>query len=102
MSTVQVTVSNNQVSVDKPTLSMGGQGRNVQIQWVLNTTGWTFPNNGIVFGTNNQFTHLGPVANGARFQCVDANSDSNSYKYTINVVNGSQTLSLDPIIQNGE
>lgn len=103
MPEVNVSVVNNQISVDPPTLPMSGRGPNVQIQWNLTTPGWTFPSNGIVIDNNDgQFTQLRPTAGGTKFLAVDANNNSTLYKYMVNLTNGQDQLSLDPYIQNGE
>lgn len=102
MPEVNVSVVNNQISVDPATLSMVGRGPNAQIQWNITTPGWTFPSNGIVIDNNNgEFTQLRPIAGGSKFLAVDANSNSILYKYIINLTNGQDQLSLDPYIQNG-
>ncbi|GEM_PF-2011071 len=106
MATVQVTVTNGQISAPgkSDVLEMKGKGRAVQIQWVLDSSDWTFPQDGItISGNAGQFTQLGPIAQGARYQCVDANSDSTRYQYTIKLVNAknpNQTITLDPYIKN--
>jgi hypothetical protein len=102
MSEVNVSVVNNNIVVDPPTLNMAGRGPNAQIQWNLTTPGWTFPSNGIVIDNNNgEFTQLRPIAGGSKFLGVDANNNATLYKYMINVTNGQEQLSLDPYIQNG-
>ena len=97
---VNVSVVNNQVVADPPTISAGG-GQNVTIQWNLTTPGWTFPDDGIVIENNNgEFTQLRPIAGGTKFIAVDANNNGVRYKYDINVTNGQARLSVDPYIQN--
>lgn len=102
MQSVTVTVgANNAITCTPDPVPMAGQGQNAVIQWSISTNGWSFARNGIVFGSNDQFTQLGPIGNN-RFQCVDANSDSNYYKYTVNLLgpNGA-SASVDPGVQNG-
>jgi hypothetical protein len=102
MQSVTVTVgANNAITCAPDPVPMAGQGRNAVIQWSISTSGWSFAPNGIAFDANDQFTQLRPIGNN-RFQCVDANSDSNFYKYTVNLVNSNGTpASVDPGIQNG-
>lgn len=104
MQTVNVTVANNQVAVDQPRLDLSGAGRNVQIQWIIQTSGWTFPSDAdgvVISGNTGQFTGGHVAQQGTRYIWTDANSDSQEYKYTVKVTNGSTTLPLDPIIING-
>jgi hypothetical protein len=101
MSKVEVSVVNGKVIVDKEKLSMVGKGSNAPIQWQLNTSGWTFPSNGIVIhGNDGEFTDLATADGGRKFKCVDKNKDGKKYKYDINVTDGKGTLTLDPIIEN--
>jgi len=103
MAKVDVSVVNGAIKVDPETLAMGGRGHNATIEWKLNTTGWTFPSDGIVIDDNHgQFKHLRPIDKGLKFQCTDTNDDSGRYKYTVKVTDGKTTLELDPIIQNGD
>ncbi len=101
---VSVTIQNNQVAVDQVQLRV--QGRNQQLQWNIQTPGWTFPQNGIAITPGNgsdQFRDPVIAQQGTRFILLDNNSSTGQFKYTVNVTNGSQTLSLDPyIINQGE
>jgi hypothetical protein len=98
---VTVTIQGNVVSVDQQHLQVRGQ--NQQLQWNIQTAGWTFPQNGIAItpgnGTN-QFRDPVIAQNGTRFILWDNNSSPGQFKYTVNVTNGQQTLSLDPYIVN--
>jgi hypothetical protein len=100
MQQVTVTVANNQITVDRETVNLHGQGPNVQIQWNIATPGWTFPDNGIVIANNDGQFHSNSAQQGTRYMWHDRNTGGKTYKYTINVSNGSTPLSLDPMIAN--
>lgn len=105
--TANVTITNsgngNVVAVDISELKPQGQKK---IVWTVTTPGWEFATNGIVI-TNNvygQFSDATLFGNNQKFSWDDANTDTRSYKYTVNVQPvGQPTLgaSLDPTIQNG-
>lgn len=100
MADATVTIANNVVSVTPDPLP-AGPGNNVNLQWNINTNGWTFPSNGIVItNPGDQFSDPEVKNNGKQFKWKDKNTNSLSYKYTINVSNGTSTLSLDPTIEN--
>lgn len=102
MQQVNVTVSGNQIAVDKPSLNLVGQGRNVELMWNLQTQGWTFTSTGIVIDNNTDGMFHDPqlTQQGTRYIWIDTNTGGLTYKYTINVTNGTSTLSLDPTIIN--
>jgi hypothetical protein len=96
---VVVTIQGNQVSVDQQNLKVRGQ--NQQLQWTIQTPGWTFPQNGISIADGDGEFHDPVMAEqGKRFIVWDNNSSPGQFKYTVNVTNGRQTLSLDPYIIN--
>ena len=100
MADATVTVANNIVSVTPDPLP-AGPGNNVNLHWNISTNGWTFPSNGIVItNPGDQFSDAQVLNNGRQFKWKDKNTNSVRYKYTINVTNGSTTLSLDPTIEN--
>ena len=102
MQQVNVTVSGGQVSVDTPTLNLRGKGHVITIHWVMGTDGLRFTDTGIVIPENTgQFTGNQLQPNGQLYIWIDQNDDGRTYKYTVNVTNGTSTLSLDPIIVNG-
>lgn len=101
MQFVNVSVANNQVSVDRDPLDLRGMGPTITIQWLIATQGWTFPANGIVITDNDGQFHDGHMAQqGTRYIWIDNNSGGKTYKYTVNVMNGSTPLTLDPSIIN--
>lgn len=70
------------------------------IKWSISTQGWKFASNGIEFAANNQFT--GPSGgNTNSFKWKDANTDTNTYKYKIHLVNGAKKCDVDPSVVNG-
>jgi hypothetical protein len=97
---VQVTVVGGAIAVNPDTLPVNGS--NATLFWVLQTAGCTFPNDAIVFktGTDSQFFDGQVQANGTKFHLKDKNSVQKSYPYTIKVMQGGNTLQLDPTIKN--
>jgi hypothetical protein len=96
---VDVTITNNQVSVDPDPLTVTGS--NAALQWNITTGGWTFPSDGIdVANGAGEFYGGNVVQNGTRYVLTDRNSVRAQDKYTVKVTNGTQTLTLDPIIIN--
>jgi hypothetical protein len=103
---VTVSVVSGAIQVSPDTLAMG-KDRNVKIFWTFDKAtseaGWQFAaDTGIVFKDtgNTQFTDKELKDSGKKYKWNDANSDNNLYNYTVNLVNGTQTLSKDPAIQN--
>ena len=95
-----VTIANNVISVT-PDPVPAGNGQNVNIHWSISTDGWTFPSNGIVIANGTGvFSDPEVKDNGKTFKWKDKNDNNLSYKYTINVTNGTTPLSKDPTIQN--
>jgi hypothetical protein len=96
---VEVRIVNGEVSVDKPELDLRGKGPNVLIHWKIRENGWNFTANGIeIQGNTGQFTE--PEPQGPNFRWKNKNNDHARYKYTVNVTNGTSTLSKDPFIIN--
>lgn len=100
MQMINVSVVNNQVSVDRDPLDLRGMGPTITIQWLIATQGWTFPDDGIVIHDNDGQFHGGQAQQGTRYIWIDDNSGGKTYKYTVNVTNGSTPLTLDPSIIN--
>ncbi len=102
MQQVNVTVTGDQISVDRDPLNLVGQGREVEIMWILQTSGWQFTSAGIVIHNNtNGMFHGGHLAQqNTRFIWIDMNTGGLTYKYAINVTNGVNTLNWDPSILN--
>jgi len=74
--------------------------KNDDIKWSVSTQGWKFAANGIEFASNNQFTN--PAGgNTNSFKWKDANTDANTYKYKIHLVNGAKKCDADPSVVNG-
>lgn len=74
--------------------------KNDNIKWSISTQGWKFAANGIEFAPNNQFTGSAG-GNTNNFTWKDANTDTNTYKYKIHVVNGTKKCDADPSVVNG-
>src|SRR5258706_12562490 len=76
---------------------------NPRIEWTIRTGGFTFASNGIDFHGDSQFHNGQGLANGAKFQWFNTNSDSPYHKYTINLLHdGVACPPLDPGIINGQ
>jgi hypothetical protein len=85
-----------------------GRGANSKITWDLDKpsidAGWRFTSNGIVVTNGGSQFYVDPNDpnnDSKKFKLKDKNDNSLSYKYTINLVNGTTSKSLDPAIQNG-
>lgn len=101
---VKIRIQNEQISVNKDPLPMG-RGKDKVLRWEIETSGWRFPDfeDGIVIeaNTDHQFSngHQGDN-NDTHYLLRNKNSNTRTYKYTINVTNGTSTLSWDPAINN--
>jgi hypothetical protein len=80
-------------------------GSNATITFNLHTSGYAFPGNLAVVVSNpgSQFPNGSVTASSILVTLLDVNSDSNSYKYTVNLIKtaDNSALSLDPTIENG-
>jgi hypothetical protein len=96
---VSVSIANNAITVTPGTV-YAGNSPNVHIMWKIeNSPGWSFTSNGIVIKNNDgQFDSPEPA--GPNFKWHDKNSNNKNYPYTVNVTDGTTTLTLDPAIQN--
>ena len=102
-----VTVTNNNgllsVAVGDSQLKPTGKKN---LKWTMSTTGYQFTNDGIAIQNNTgQFTNFKNSNNGQTYTVDDANTDTNTYSYTVSVV-GSSNPGLrgrvDPTIKNGD
>jgi hypothetical protein len=78
---------------------------NPRIEWTIRTSGFTFASNGIDFHGDSQFHNGQVLANGAKFQWFDTNSETTPtyHKYSINLLHdGVACTPLDPGIINGQ
>lgn len=107
MSSVYVTVSVNSMgqvccSPDPAPVS----GTNALITFNLATSGYAFPSNNAITVINpeSQFPYGPWNISSASVGLFDANTDENSYKYTVHVIRLSDntTLEYDPMIENGK
>jgi hypothetical protein len=86
-----------------PTAPIKRGNANPRIEWTIRTSGFTFASNGIDFHGDPQFHDGQLLANGAKFQWFDTNSDATYHKYSINLLhNGVACTPLDPGIINGQ
>jgi hypothetical protein len=101
--TVYVSPPNN-LYVDQNTLDCGKwPRRDMDIKWQIDTTGWKFTEDGIVFKDNDDGTFHDPQPGKHEFHWSNSNQKERLYHYTVNVIStdGNNTrLSLDPGIQN--
>ena len=100
-----VSVVNGVISVVPDPIEVG-PGKDSKLTWTLDNdaekAGWRFTGNGIdIAGNNGEFDTPEQKDGGKKFKWNDKNRNKLSYKYTVNLVNGAQTLSKDPAIQNG-
>lgn len=73
----------------------------IQINWYVKTDGWAFTRgNGIVFKTQPPYFLVGGGATDRDYLAVSKLWERQLYRYTINVTNGTTTLSWDPWIAN--
>ena len=105
-----VNIANGVITgVTPPGIKMGTK-RKQHIEWSIESedrnVNYTFPGDGIVIKSdpNGQFYDGGKVTgDDTKYKWHDNNSDTISYKYTVNVMNGTTPLKpLDPTIDNGQ
>ena len=73
----------------------------IQINWYIKTDGWAFSRgNGIAFKTQPPYFLVGGGATDRDYLAVSKLWQRQFYRYTINVTNGTTTLSWDPWIAN--
>jgi hypothetical protein len=102
-----VSVVNNVLSVTPDPIPVG-KGANSKLTWKIDddsyNAGWRFTSDGIVVTNGGSEFYVDPNDpnnDSKKFKLKDKNDNSLSYKYTINLVNGTTPKSLDPTIQNG-
>lgn len=104
MATVNVSVSSMGIISCSPD-PVPVSGSNTTITYNLLTSGYKFPGTSAVVVSNpgSQFPNGSVTASSILVTLLDVNSDSNSYKYTVNLIRTSDNspLSLDPTIENG-
>jgi hypothetical protein len=74
----------------------------MDIQWHIETKGWKFMPNGIVFKDNDDETFHDPQPGDSDFHWTNDNHNKRLYHYTVNVIStdGKTTLTYDPAIEN--
>ncbi|WP_374567295.1 hypothetical protein [Ideonella sp.] len=104
MATVTVSVSSTGIISCSPD-PVPVSGANATITFNLATSGYAFLANNTVVVSNpaSQFPYPSSTSSTHLATLFDANTDSNSYKYTVHLTNtaDNSTLSLDPTIENG-
>jgi hypothetical protein len=101
---VAISVDNCAVTATPDTIPIDKQSQHVEIHWDISTTNTTFAPNlqGIVINNNPPQFHQPKNPNPTKFIWSDDNTDANTYKYTVNVVqNGVACSPKDPFIANG-
>src|SRR5262249_18854678 len=86
------------VSVNLPTLDVDATKN---IEWAIQTDGFKFPTDGIVFA-DAQFVRVGVTGSGKKFTVTDKFTSLGPFKYTVNLVDagGSACVPLDPFVNN--
>ncbi len=101
--TVYVSPPDN-LCVDQDPLDCGKRpDHDMDIKWQIDTKGWEFTRNGIVFKDNDDGTFHTPKPGNHEFHWSNMNLIERLYHYTVNVIStdGNNTrLSLDPAIHN--
>lgn len=97
-----VNVFNGQVHIAPDPLEFKKDEVNVTIIWSLVGSAVSFPDDGIVFDrmAEGEIVECKPIANNMKFQCKNRHSKPGTYKYTINVIQAGNRISLDPSIVN--
>ncbi len=99
----KVTVASGRyIVVDQEPIVVPKGAKDFRITWELPlASGLTFPDDGIVIANGGDEFKCNREAGRTRFTCIDRNSRSNRYKYTIKVMDGEKPLPpFDPIIIN--
>lgn len=103
--TVTVTNNNGLLSVSVGDSQLKPQGQK-NLKWTLSTSGYQFTSTGIAIQNNSgQFSNFKASNNGQTFTVDDANTDTITYNYTVNVQSSSNpalTGRVDPEIKNGQ
>jgi hypothetical protein len=86
---------------EEPIDLLKDNARYIQINWRIKSSGWAFSTgNGIVLKTQPPFFMTGGGATNQDYLAVSKWWYHQYYRYTINVTNGTTTLSWDPWIAN--
>jgi hypothetical protein len=98
---VVITIDEKGITAKPDPVRVPKRHPDVPICWTIATPGWSFTDDGIVIHWNlNQFTAR-KRKSGKVFCWRSRNTNTKTYKYTINVVNGATQASCDPGIKNG-
>lgn len=104
---VAISVQNCAIQVTPDTIPIDKRSQHIEIHWDIDTSsspGASFAPNlqGIVINNNPLQFHQPKNPNPTKFIWSDDNTDSNTYKYTVTVVqNGVTCAPKDPFIANG-
>ena len=102
---VLVSVTNGQPTVDNSKLKPGTSPATLEWQLTSEAGGYAFPsqNSIVIQGNNGQFSAPVVSSNGKKVSIDDANTDGQTYTYTITLQQTGapgKTLRLDPTIEN--
>src|SRR5215468_1877992 len=100
---VAISADNCTVTATPDTIPIDKLNQHVEIHWDISTANTTFASNlqGIVINNNPPQFHQPKNPNPTKFIWSDDNTDGNTYKYTVNVVqNGVACPPKDPFIAN--
>lgn len=98
---VSVSVVNGQVVLSPDPLQVG-DGHNVLLTWTIATPGWTFAEDAVVIDNNDgEFDDLEVSSDRKVAHETDKDDNAQSYKYSVSLTDGSNTITADPAIQNG-
>ena len=84
-------------------LTVFKDNKNDDIKWSISTPGWKFAAKGIVWkkAGQKQFSHEAG-GNTNNYKWKDANTDKETYEYSIHLVNGTKKCDVDPSVGNGD
>jgi hypothetical protein len=101
--TVSVLAGNRlQVLPDPVPCEPRPHGRDIDIQWTIDTLGWKFTSSGIEFKDTNDGTFHTAHPGNTEFHWLNKHHHERRYHYTVNVIStdNKTSLTLDPAIEN--
>ncbi len=98
---VSVSVVNGRVVLSPDPLQVG-DGHNVLLTWTVVTPGWAFAEDAVVIdGNDGEFDDLEVSSDRKVAHETDKDDNAQSYKYSVSLTDGTNTITADPAIQNG-